>query len=172
MFILTALASAGLWYMGFREGWYNANLVFVFGMLFYKKRTGFIKFMQRKYLLKIFGAFTGFLVFSLLFTTLKYGLLKTVAGCFLSVFCAGLLLKIRFQSPAMCFAGKRSMHWYVIHCMSSWKIAKLCFPKCGPALLFVLAVLFAAVITTVFYAAEQRVWKTARDWAGKRLPAG
>lgn len=71
MFFVTAFICVLLSCLGFVARWYNANLVFVFGMLWYSKRNACIAWCKNRYLFKLAGSGAAFIVMSLLFEVNK-----------------------------------------------------------------------------------------------------
>ena len=151
--------------LGFEARWYNANLVFVLGMLIAKDRESFVAFFEKKYWLKVILTGGLFVVFSGAFVVLKAytasAVLKLIAGGLFSILFVVLLMKIRIQSPPMIYLGKKSLQCYIIH-ITLWLVYDY-YISAGGVMLQLIVCLGASILMTVIYSTLEDAVKN-RKW--------
>lgn len=120
-----ALMSAIMLWMGLEPRWYNANLIFVLGMLAAKYNHSFVNFFRKNYCIKMAVMSMIFLSLSVLYSMEKGSVLadflKLISGSFFCLLFFGLVLKVRVQSGIIKWFGEKSLYLYMIH-LEIWKI--------------------------------------------------
>lgn len=119
MTVMLIIMSAVFFVLNFEARWYNANFVFVIGMLCSKYKEKIITWLYRNFFLKLFGCI---LLFGLL-TLVFIGIRGTVAGDFMKILGGGILcilliqliMKVKLNSPFIIYIGKNSLQLYLIH---------------------------------------------------------
>lgn len=111
--------SMSFYFLNFDARWYNANLVFVVGMLIAKYRIEFLSFMQKVYWLKLIFCILLFGATAVGFTFFKGEVwangLKLLAGALFSILFVCVFMKLRIHSRSLLFLGKNSLQLYIIH---------------------------------------------------------
>lgn len=112
-------------YLGRPIGWFNALWLFTFGLVVSKIQPLVIDSIEKKYKLSLGLCFLLFVIIGLLFAVNKgqlwANILKPLSGVFLCLLICILMRKIRFGNAIIGWAGKRSMHLYIVH-IFMWNI--------------------------------------------------
>lgn len=149
--------------LGFDARWYNANLVFVIGMLFAKYRSKLVEFLKRKFWLKgfavvlLFGICSG--IYVLLDDYTVSALFKLIAGGLFCIAFVMLLMKIEIKSKPIIYLGKKSLHIYIIH-LNIWAISDLIIGNNG-ILQFLISIVMSIAITVIYGMVE--------DWINSKM---
>lgn len=126
--IMTAMLtvmSLLFFFMELEARWYNANLVFVLGMVFACHKSELLGWLNKNYFFKLIGNVFLFLLLLCVFIATKGMLfrdfIKLPAGGLVSIMLVQLLIKIKPESSFMFFIGKYSLELYLIH-LNIWQI--------------------------------------------------
>lgn len=119
-FLVSALTGIMFWYGNFNARWYNAIMLFPFGMLIAYLEKKLIKFVQQKWFLCFCISLFLFGISGVIFIYYKtsvvwIGMVKTFSGMALSVWICVVFCRIEICSGIMKYIGKRSLYFYLIH---------------------------------------------------------
>lgn len=155
--ICLAIMSVIMFCMGLEPRWYNANLIFVLGMLAAKYNHSFMNFFRKSYCIKMGVMSIVFICLSILYSMEKGSVLadflKLISGSFFCLLFWGLILKVRFQSEIIKWFGKKSLYLYMIH-LEIWKIYDMFFVN--KHMQFVICLTGTFVFTFMYCIIEER----------------
>lgn len=119
MFIFLTIMSLCFLCLKFDERWYNANLVFVSGMIIARYKKEIIAFFEKRYIYKLCVCILLFMGFAMAFSVFKgnvlTNILKLIAGSMCCLIAFGILMKFTFHSKILFLIGKNSLAIYIIH---------------------------------------------------------
>lgn len=161
--VMTAMLTAMsllFFFMDLEAMWYNANLLFVLGMLFACYKSKLIKWLNNNYWLKLmatvclFGILAG--IFIVTKGTAVSNFFKLPAGGLVSIILVQLLIKIKPESPIMIFIGKYSLELYIIH-LSVWQVYSKLIVNSNIQFKFLICVVISLLGTWVCCLAKQLI---------------
>lgn len=179
------------WFMG--EWWYNASLLFIVGILVSKHQEAFRKVARKGYLvlLPLFGILT--FVFGKITSSFlaKYSYWSETPGedpryldklrclsvqvpfiLFFVLFVLLVMMKIRFENPALKFLGSISLELYLIHNLFLTGLNDgTIFKVTSPSMFFLLTLLMSIAAATIISGADKYLigYLTEKKKAQKEL---
>lgn len=146
--------------MGLEARWYNANLVFIIGMVLALRKEKIVRWINRHFWGNLLGCIVMFGIFVAIFVSIRGSLLsnafKLSAGGLVSLLLIFFLIKIRITSPFMLFVGEYSLQMYLIHLFVWEYYSSLRVPQ-NVQYKFVLCVLASVILTWLYSVCEKKI---------------
>lgn len=164
MTVMLIIMSAVFFALNFEARWYNANFVFIIGMLCSKYKEKIITWLYHKYCLKLFGSVFLFgmlaLVFIVIRGTIAGDLMKILGGGILCILFLQLVMKIKLNSPFIIYIGKNSLQLYLIH-TNIWSVFSPYLPGVNIQIKFIIC-MTASVLCIGLYNSCKYVIQNSR----------
>ncbi|MBO5468854.1 MAG: acyltransferase [Lachnospiraceae bacterium] len=150
---LLAVMSVIFLLCGLDARWYNANMVFILGMLFAKCRKKCLEWLSHGYIWKLivcvllFMGFAGIFVYTK--THIYSAVFKLMAGGFFCVIFFMILMKFTIRSTPIIYIGKKSLEFYMVH-IYVWLVANEYFEKMSILLKFTVCIMVSILITCIY----------------------
>ena len=128
MSVLLLIMSCVFWRMGLEARWYNANMVFILGMVLSKYRSSVLSVLKKYYWLLLSFFLMGLLFLTIVFykannIQIIHDIIKLPVGGIICILFILVLMKLELSSPFILFFGKYSLELYIIH-ITVWQVAE------------------------------------------------